>query len=152
MILFIFISLTISQVKTDNEDETRGCMILEKEGACCWRHNNGCCAPPKEGTLCTQAFTNCCKIKIYDEETNTYEYKYEYENEYKKEKEDEYENEEENEYEKEKENFKENEKEMKNVKENEDENESEIPIIPINGNYYIKIIRFNLLLLILILF
>ena len=85
--LFILISFSISQVETDNEDETRGCVISKKEGVCCWRNSDGCCAPPKEGTACPQALTNCCKIKTYDEETNTYEYKYEYENEYKKENE-----------------------------------------------------------------
>ena len=79
LILFIFISFIISKVKTDNEDETRGCVISEKEGVCCWLNNNGCCAPPKEGTMCTQAFTNCCKIKKYDEKTNTYEYEYKHE-------------------------------------------------------------------------
>ena len=53
-------------------------MISEKEGYCCWRNNNGCCAPPKEDMVCTQAFTDCCKLKTYDEETNTYEYEYGY--------------------------------------------------------------------------
>ena len=115
LILFIFISFIISKVKTDNEDETRGCVISEKEGVCCWLNNNGCCAPPKEGTMCTQAFTNCCKIKKYDEKTNTYEYEY------------------------------------KHDYENDDESESDIPIITVDGNY-IKIIKFNLLLFISILF
>ena len=106
LILLILISFSISQVGTDNEDETRGCIITEKEGICCWENNNGCCAPPKEDELCTQAFTDCCKIKTYDEETDTYEYEYEL--------------------------------------------KSKLPRIILNGSY-IKIIKFNLLLFILIL-
>ena len=95
-------------MKTDNEDETRGCVILEREGRCCWKNNNGCCAPPQEGEMCTQAFTTCCKIKTYDEEANTYEYEYEH------------------------------------------GKKSDIPKFPLDGNY-IKIIKFNLLIFILIL-
>lgn len=78
LIFFILILFTNSQVQIDNEDETRGCVILEREGECCWRNSNGCCAPPQEGAMCTQAITICCKIKTYDEETNTYEYEYEH--------------------------------------------------------------------------
>ena len=76
LFIFLFISFIMSQVKTDNEDETRGCVISQKEGICCWRHHNWCCAPPQQGDLCTQVFTNCCKKKTYDEETNTYKYEY----------------------------------------------------------------------------
>ncbi len=107
LILFILISFAIFQVQTDNEDETRGCVILEKEGICCWKNSNGCCAPPQEGVDCVDMITNCCKIKTYDEEKDTYEYEYEY--------------------------------------------EEEIPKIPEDRNYT-KIIKFNLLLFILILF
>ena len=66
LILFIFISFIISKVKTDNEDETRGCVISEKEGVCCWLNSNGWCAPPKEYMACPDMMTNCCKIKKYD--------------------------------------------------------------------------------------
>ena len=59
-----------------NANEARGCRIKEKEGKCCWLNNNGCCAPIKPGQMCTMALTNCCKIKTYDEETNTYKYTY----------------------------------------------------------------------------
>ena len=41
-------------------------------------NSNGCCAPPIEYTACFDKMTNCCKIKKYDEETNTYEYEYVY--------------------------------------------------------------------------
>ena len=63
LILFLFISLTISQIKTNNENETRGCVISEKEGVCCWLNSNGCCAPPIEYTACFDMMTNCCKKK-----------------------------------------------------------------------------------------
>ena len=84
LILFILISFAISQEETNDKDETRGCVISEKEGICCWRNSNRCCAPPKEDVMCAQAFTNCCKIKTYNEETNTSEYKYELESEIQK--------------------------------------------------------------------
>ena len=113
LILFIFISLTISQIKTNNENETRGCVISEKEGVCCWLNSNGCCAPPIEYTACFDMMTNCCKIKKYDEETNTYEYEYVYDYDL--------------------------------------EPESDIPIIPVDGNY-LTMIKFNLLIFIIILF
>ena len=57
--------------------------------------------------------TNCCKIKKYDEETNTYEYEYVYDYDL--------------------------------------EPESDIPIIPVDGNY-LTMIKFNLLIFIIILF
>ena len=58
------------------QDETRGCIIEEKEGRCCWMNNNGCCKPPTLGQMCTQAFRKCCKTKVYNEATGEYSYLY----------------------------------------------------------------------------
>ena len=114
LIIFILISCIAYQIKAD-DDETRGCLIQKEEIYCCWENNNGCCAPPEPEQICTQAFTECCKIKTYDEESNTYKYKYVHESEL-------------------------------------EEELQEIPKIDYNYRDFIKSLRFELLLLILILF
>ena len=76
-ILLLIILVAFVTSFAANANEARGCRIKEREGKCCWQNNNGCCAPPKPDQVCTEAITECCKIKTYDEETNTYTYKYE---------------------------------------------------------------------------
>ena len=79
LILLIFFLISFVTSYSRNANEARGCRIVEKEGKCCWENNNGCCAPPKPDQICTMGITKCCKIKTYDEETNTYKYSYELE-------------------------------------------------------------------------
>ena len=77
LIFFLAImALAFSQVFDPDLEDSRGCIIEEKEGKCCWRNPNGCCKPPEKGQMCTQAFKTCCKTKVFDEETQTYKYIY----------------------------------------------------------------------------
>ena len=74
--LLSLLSLVFSQNNNPTVNELHGCIIKEQEGECCWMNNNGCCQPYTPGQICTQAFRKCCKIKKYDEETQTYTYTY----------------------------------------------------------------------------
>ncbi len=74
--LIALISLITSQNLRKSVDEFHGCKIPEGQDKCCWTNRNGCCAPVSPETLCTDALKLCCKTKYYDEETQTYKYKY----------------------------------------------------------------------------
>ena len=73
-ILALVISIKLDEVL--DLDASRGCVIKEKEGKCCWMNNNGCCKPPTLGQMCTMAFRTCCKTKTYNEATGKYSYSY----------------------------------------------------------------------------
>ena len=77
LLLFVLLSLVFTQkLVNKNDEETYGCKILEGHHKCCWVNNDGCCKPPSPGQGCTMAITTCCKIRVYDEETDTYKYQY----------------------------------------------------------------------------
>ena len=76
VLLFLILLSNVTSYSL-NTNEARGCRIKEREGKCCWMNNNGCCAPPKPGQVCTMAVKECCKIKKYDEDTDSYLYTYE---------------------------------------------------------------------------
>ena len=76
-VLFLaLLALVLTERSLFDQDETRGCVIKENTGKCCWMNNNGCCKPPTLGQMCTQAFRKCCKTKVYNEATGEYSYLY----------------------------------------------------------------------------
>ena len=76
LLLFALFSLFTQQLVHKVEEEVYGCKIPEGQHKCCWVNNDGCCKPPTQGQGCTAAITNCCKMRVYDEETDTYKYEY----------------------------------------------------------------------------
>ena len=69
-IVFLFSLLTLLVFITSR------CTIKEGEDKCCWLNSNGCCKPPKRGQGCTMAFRTCCKVRVFDEKTQTYKIEY----------------------------------------------------------------------------
>ena len=51
-----------------------GCIVLDKQGQCCWLNSNSCCKVVP-GASCIQEVTTCCKMQLnYPDGTYSYVY------------------------------------------------------------------------------